>query len=81
MCPGFCYFTFIENNYPVGQTYICKPMADKNRGPVFNYLPEPAENIILRISIQGAGWFVEDEYRGIPEESSCQGNLLPLSPA
>jgi len=40
-------------------------MTDKNRGTVFNYLPESAKNIIFRVSIQSAGWLIEDQYGSI----------------
>src|ERR1035437_1201002 len=80
MGTGFSNFPFIEDNYSVGQIDISKPMTYKNRGAAFNDLPEPAEDIIFGVSIQSARWLIKNKYGSIPEESSCQCNLLPLAP-
>src|SRR5512140_828634 len=81
MCAGLRDCSLIEDNYPVGKGYISETMRYKDRCTSPNDLPKPAEDVILGLGIEGAGWFIEDENGSITVESPCKRYLLPFAPA
>src|SRR5262249_40356824 len=73
------HHALFKDDDAVGQSHCAEAVRDEDRGFACCQLAETSKDLILRLRIKRAGWFIQDKELRITHKRARKGDLLPFA--